>query len=65
MSGICHLVGPGGGEFVKNLCPRMGPDLLFLLEAVNVVSFSIFHFKIYLVKYTYLDSFRYFSKEYF
>ena len=37
LSGICHLVGPGGGEFVRK--PLPGGEalilLIILLEAVN------------------------------
>ena len=37
--GICHLVGPGVGDFSENLFPGMG-HLSILLEEVNVVPFS-------------------------
>ena len=50
--GICHLVGPGGGDLSENHFPGLG-HWSFLLEAVNVVSFSIFHQKIY----THLETF--------
>ena len=42
LSGICYLVGPGGGYLSENLCPGVGHFSIFL-EAVNVVPFSIFH----------------------
>ena len=48
------FVGPGGGAFVRK--PLSGGEhLSILLEAVNVVPFSIFR-----LRYAYLDSFRYF-----
>ena len=47
LSGICHLVGPGGGEFVRKPLPGGGAFVSSWLEAVNVVPFSIFHLKIY------------------
>ena len=50
--GICHLVCPGGGDLSENHFPGLG-HWSFLLEAVNVVSFSIFHQKIY----THLETF--------
>ena len=46
--GICRafvmLPGLGGGELSENLCPGVG-HLSILLDAVNVVLFSIFHLK--------------------
>ena len=45
--GICHLVGCGGGDLSENLYLGVG-YLSILLEAINDVSFSIFH-----KKYTY------------
>ena len=36
------LPGLGGGELSENLCPGVG-HLSILLDAVNVVLFSIFH----------------------
>ena len=42
LSGICHLVGPSGGDLLENLCLGVG-RLSILLEADNVVPFSIFH----------------------
>ena len=59
--GICHLVGPGDGEFVRKPLPG-GGALLILLQAVNAVPFSTFHLN---KKYVYSDSLRYFYKEYF
>ena len=47
---ICHLVGPGGGDLSENHFPGL-VHLSILLEAVNVVPFSIFHQKIYLFTY--------------
>ena len=48
------FVGPGGAAFVRK--PLSGVEhLLILLEAVNVVPFSIFG-----LRYACLDSFRYF-----
>ena len=62
--GICRafvvLPGLGGGELSENLCPGVG-HLSILLDAVNVVLFSIFHFK----KYVYLNNFRYIYKKIF
>ena len=37
--GICHLVGPGVGDFPENLFSGMG-HLSILLKQVNVVPFS-------------------------
>ena len=55
--GICRafvmLPGLGGEELSENLCPGMG-HLSILLDAVNVVLFSIFHLK----KYVYLNNFK-------
>ena len=45
LSGICHLVGPGGVDLSENLFPVV-VLLSILLEEVNVVSFSILHLKI-------------------
>ena len=39
LSGICHLVGPGGGVLSENLFTGVG-YLSILLEEVNVVPFS-------------------------
>ena len=47
--GICHLVGSGGGDLSENHFPGLA-HLSILLEAVNVVPFSIFHQKIYLFR---------------
>ena len=48
LSGICHLVRPRDWNLSENLCPGVG-HLAILLEAVNVVPFSIFHQKICLL----------------
>ena len=40
--GICHLVGCGGGDLLENLFLGVA-YLSIVLEAVNVVPFSIFH----------------------
>ena len=57
--GICWafvmLPGIGGGELSENLCPGLG-HLSILLDAVNVVIFSIFHLKKYI--YVYLNNFK-------
>ena len=47
------LRGIGGGELSENLCPGVG-HLSILLDAANVVLFSIFHLK----KYVYLNNFK-------
>ena len=54
------LPGLGGGELSENLCPGVR-HLSILLDAVNVVLFSIFHLK----KYVYLNNFRYIYKKIF
>jgi len=55
--GICRafviLPVPGVGNLTENLCLGVG-KLSILLEAVNIVPFSIFELK----KYGYLDSYR-------
>ena len=38
LSGICHLVGPHGGDLAENLCPGIR-HLSVLLEEVNAVPF--------------------------
>ena len=52
------LPGLSGGELSENLCPGVG-NLSILLDAVNVVLFSIFHLK----KCVYLNHFRYIYKK--
>ena len=37
LSGICHLVGPGGGDLSENLCPGVR-HLSILLEALFNIS---------------------------
>ena len=59
LSGICHLVSLGGGEFVGKPLPGVG-HLSILLEAANSVLFLIFH-----PKYAYIDSYRYFFEDHF
>ena len=49
-SGIYHLVGPSGGKFVGKPLPRGGALMSVLLEAVNIVSFRIFLFKMCLFR---------------
>ena len=40
-----------GGDLSENLCPQVG-HLSIFLEAVDIVPFSTFHYKIYLVAST-------------
>ena len=49
--GICHLVGPGGGEFVRKPLPRGGPFVNSSRSGLHRSFFSIFHFKICLFRY--------------
>ena len=49
--GICHLVGPGGGEFIRKPLPRGGPFVNSSRSGLHCSFFSIFHFKICLFRY--------------
>ena len=50
--GICHLVGPGGGEFIRKPLSRGGP---FVNSSRSGLHCSFF-FQYFTLKYAYLDT---------